>query len=208
MTSRSIETVHVTLTIERPLTTTPRHIVKHVECCSASFTDNELKGLDFPPQTFEPTSAALDDIVAALVPREAPPAASQVRVHRQGGNERFWQSVEGGVDDETIYSGKIPPRWRPEVERFADMMEARLRDHDATKGQRGWEGSDPKWLLRRLRHEADELERALMLRTPPCACREAGCHHMLFRTDSVGEEAADVANFAMMIADVHKGLRR
>lgn len=69
---------------------------------------------------------------------------------------------------------------RPEVARFAQLMERRLRANDH-KG--GWRGDTPHALLRRLREETDEL-------------------YLAITAEDVGNEAADVANFAMMIADV------
>lgn len=100
-------------------------------------------------------------------------------------------------------------RWRPEVIAFANAMEARLSHHDDSRGTRGWSECDPKWLLQRLRQEVDELEKALAARHQRCACREAMCPHSLFEhPESVGHEAADVGNFAMMIADVRGELPR
>lgn len=103
---------------------------------------------------------------------------------------------------------RLRKRWRPEVVAFADLMEQRLRAHDASRGKRGWEGCDPKWLLGRLKEELAELEKALKAPKPVrCGCREAFCPHLGFdTTDGVGAEAADVANFAMMIADVREEL--
>ena len=80
--------------------------------------------------------------------------------------------------------------WRPEVRAFADLMEAKLKANDHKSG---WK-SEMVWpLIERLREETDELHIEV----------DAG-----ERADSddwrkrVGNEAADVANFAMMIADV------
>lgn len=71
---------------------------------------------------------------------------------------------------------------RPQVAAFARLMEAELLKHD---DRPGWKECDPQWLIKRLRGEADELAGAL-----------------LDHSKSVGQEAADVANFAMMIVDV------
>jgi NTP pyrophosphatase (non-canonical NTP hydrolase) len=73
-----------------------------------------------------------------------------------------------------------------EVRRFAQAMEAELRAN-AHKG--GWSTCSTGYLLRRLGQEVGELRRALNSR----ASRE-----------TVLSEAADVANFAMMIADVYE----
>lgn len=91
---------------------------------------------------------------------------------------------------------------RREVLAFARIMEARLRAHD-DRGSRGWVECEPKWLLKRLREETKELQEAIERKT--CGCRSVGeCMHGLaaLGIDGQHEEAADVANFAMMIADV------
>lgn len=79
------------------------------------------------------------------------------------------------------------PNWRPEVRAFADAMEARLLANDH-KG--GWSKDLPEWLLGRCEDELFELRRSIQW---------ASGHAVL-------DEAADVANFAMMIADVCGGL--
>lgn len=81
---------------------------------------------------------------------------------------------------------------RPEVARFAELMEKRLRANDH-KG--GWTESNTKWLLMRLKQEVLELELALadhqrLLSSPVHGCPE-----------HVSYEAADVANFALMVRD-------
>lgn len=92
---------------------------------------------------------------------------------------------------------------RPEIEAFAQMMERVLRDNEH-KG--GWSKCEPFWLLRRLFQETDELTLAIsehLGRTlfPPRSLDSAPRKHELAR------EAADVANFAMMIADVCGALK-
>lgn len=80
--------------------------------------------------------------------------------------------------------------WRPEVVAFANLMETQLRANDHKPG---WKGEEASPLISRLFEEANELDDEF---------------HNGSRTDagawraSVGREAADVANFAMMIADV------
>lgn len=82
------------------------------------------------------------------------------------------------------------PRWRPEVEAFADLMEAQLRANDHKPG---WKG-EPVWpLIERLHEEATELHEEVDVGD------NVGSSEWISR---VGAEAADVANFAMMIADV------
>ena len=73
-------------------------------------------------------------------------------------------------------------RWRPEVTNFADAMEAKLRKNDY-KGH--WHYTGLQYLSMRLTQEREELRRAVDRGNP----------------EEVLNEAADVANFAMMIAD-------
>lgn len=86
-------------------------------------------------------------------------------------------------------------RWRPCVTLFADAMEGALRRNDA-KG--GWEDDDPEWLLGRLKQETRELETELV--------RFENASDSQKTSIKVLWEAADVANFAMMIADRTHGL--
>lgn len=79
-------------------------------------------------------------------------------------------------------------RWRPEVEAFADAMEAKLRANDH---KRGWRECNLQYLSMRLTQEREELRQAIE--------RDATPQEIL-------DEAADVANFAMMIADWHRAL--
>lgn len=76
--------------------------------------------------------------------------------------------------------------WRPEVVAFASAMEERLKANDH-KG--GWQDCAVPWLIGRLRDEVAELGGAT---APMHGLSSHGILH----------EAADVANFAMMIADV------
>jgi len=75
---------------------------------------------------------------------------------------------------------------RPEVLAFAHLMETKLRENDH-KG--GWQNDGVSTLLRRLREETDEVLAAI---------RDTSSK---LDPSRVGREAADVANFAMMIAD-------
>lgn len=78
-------------------------------------------------------------------------------------------------------------RPRAAIIKFARLMEYRLRQHDASRGRSGWGWSDCDWLYDRLREEARELRKEL------AADDRSGI--------AISDEAADVANFAMMIAD-------
>lgn len=77
---------------------------------------------------------------------------------------------------------------RPEVLAFARLMEAKLRTHDHDRGRQGWKDDDPKALYDRLLDEVKELAFELW-------------------NKGTADEAVDVANFAMMIADVVGGLK-
>ena len=68
----------------------------------------------------------------------------------------------------------------PCVQWFANEMQRELH---ANNHKTGWDNLSQKWLLNRLKQEVGELERAV----------ESG--------KNIVSEAADVANFAMMIAD-------
>lgn len=80
--------------------------------------------------------------------------------------------------------GKL--KLRPAVRRFASEMERWLRVNE-WKG--GWQDCDFVELESSLDYEVDELKRAIL------AARRGGPMADIVR------EAADVANFAMMIAD-------
>jgi hypothetical protein len=60
-------------------------------------------------------------------------------------------------------------------------------------GGRKWINCDYKWLLMRLREEADEIEKAILNNETP---------------EEIALECADVCNFAMMIADNAGGLKK
>jgi hypothetical protein len=67
--------------------------------------------------------------------------------------------------------------------RFAEAMAQEL-SNNRDKG--GWQGCSLKWLINRARQELSELENVVKNHYPP---------------DRVLSEAADVANFCMMVAD-------
>ena len=87
---------------------------------------------------------------------------------------------DNALDDRIMGPDKI--KLRPEVQWFAERMEVKLRSND-WKG--GWRKMTPTEILARIREETDELEDGL---------RGGAVNVML--------EAVDVANFAMMLADV------
>jgi hypothetical protein len=71
---------------------------------------------------------------------------------------------------------------RPEIKRFAGLMEMKLRKHDPARGQR-WKGGESDFHIERIACIIDELELAVS------------------RGQKVGLKAADLANHAMMLAD-------
>lgn len=77
---------------------------------------------------------------------------------------------------------------REEVLIFAALMERKLREHDATKGERGWKDARPSELLQHAREEMDELDAI----APPGADDDP--HHCR-------DDAVDVANLLMMFVD-------
>jgi len=77
--------------------------------------------------------------------------------------------------------------WRPEVKAFADLMEAKLREHDARKGAQGWKGMHWQPLLDMLGEHLHKFDDRLQSAQGPA---------------QAGRDAADIANLAMMIADV------
>jgi len=82
--------------------------------------------------------------------------------------------------------GMIQMDVRQEIARFAGIMEKKMRAHDDDRGY-DWKGEDWSYLIERMREEITELEEAL-----------SSSDHQ-----SISEEAADVANFAMMISDIY-----
>jgi hypothetical protein len=86
---------------------------------------------------------------------------------------------------------------RPAVAAFAQLMERQLRANDH-KG--GWEYEHPNDLHSRLLEEAEELKVAIYNR------QRTKKYERAESAECVGLEAADVANFAMMIADISGAL--
>ena len=78
---------------------------------------------------------------------------------------------------------------RPSIQWFAEQMERKLRAHD---DRDGWAECDYEWLSSRIDDEAKELDIAIW---------KIDTHPTQRNLQAVIDEAADVANFAMMIAD-------
>ena len=75
---------------------------------------------------------------------------------------------------------------RESVKWFTEQMERKLQEHD---DRNGWDNCQIGWLMKRIREELEEVRVAWV---------EA---RLGSEWQSVIDEAADVANFAMMIAD-------
>ena len=84
---------------------------------------------------------------------------------------------------------------RPEVQAFAVAMEETLRGNDH-KGYTGWKNSNKRYLFRRLLEEAEELREA-----SGTWCHICGHPPSTKSAEEIRREAADVGNFAMMLAD-------
>ena len=89
------------------------------------------------------------------------------------------------------------PCLRPEVARFAALMEERRRQRD---DRPGGQGQSIGWLFGHLCDEVDELQAALVLVANP-ASGQSLAETYLKRT-AAAVACADIANFAMMMADV------
>ena len=98
-----------------------------------------------------------------------------------------------------------PVALRPEVAAFADAMERKLRENDH-KG--GWRRCTRGYLLRRLATETRELRAALRRQERRLAsARPLDPGEAAALAAEALREAADVANFCLMLADDAGGLR-
>ena len=88
------------------------------------------------------------------------------------------------------------PTW-PHVLKFAERMEAKLEKNRHKGDRERWIDDEPAALLERLREETRELENELIL----AAARTNEPLNRVTMADRVADESADIANFAMMIAD-------
>jgi len=80
---------------------------------------------------------------------------------------------------------------RPIVLEFAMEMEKKLRKHDQDRGPLGWRESEIGYIFYGLDKEFHELR-----------------HAVGSKTENVQSEAADVANFAMMLWDMHRKIEK
>lgn len=83
---------------------------------------------------------------------------------------------------------KMSTTWQHVLD-FAQTMEEKLAENRHKGDRDGWLKCDPWALFKRIKDEVTELERDL----------EHCCH-----PDSVARECADIANFAMMVADAYR----
>lgn len=112
--------------------------------------------------------------------------------------------IRVGVSVDSIEPDKITgrvPRTRRSVAAFAALMESRLKKNDH-KGKSGWDREDCRHLLRRLKEEVQELDDQL----GNCPWwkkseKNLAATPTLLKRGKIAMEAADVANFAMMIVD-------
>lgn len=94
---------------------------------------------------------------------------------------------------------------RKEIKSFSEDMEKKLKDNDH-KGH--WSKSSYAYLIQRLREEVDELDEELSSFVIGQAMpRDLSGSYSIEQYGEVVEECADVANFAMMIADNLKNKR-
>lgn len=91
----------------------------------------------------------------------------------------------------------MAPDWE-EVDEFAKLMKQKL---DENSHKPGWKKDRPVTLIGRLSEEMRELERAFdMYSTLPTIFANRAEIKAAFK-EEIRREAADVANFAMMVAD-------
>ncbi len=87
---------------------------------------------------------------------------------------------------------------KPYVLAFGERMEGKLALNRHKGNREGWINDDPEALLKRLREETRELEIAMNVAKVRMWEGKSNASHA---ADDVANEAADIANFAMMIAD-------
>jgi len=76
------------------------------------------------------------------------------------------------------------------IRQFSTEMEDKMRKHDEDKGTHGWVDMDPRMLLEKLMGEVLELSDELIDYTNSS------------KYINIIDKCADVANYAMMIADI------
>lgn len=91
------------------------------------------------------------------------------------------------------------PTW-PYVLEFAKRMEAKLEKNRHKGDREGWLNDDADRLLERLREEVCELDTAMCIAIQRMTETESNARWV---ATAVADEAADVANFALFLADWH-----
>lgn len=144
----------------------------------------------------------LDELAAA---EKAYARVQRERDERDAAKKREETAVE------VIYAGltaalgrprrRATMKLRPEVDRFAVLMEQELRANDHKPG---WKNDTLEALLVRALDEIQELreECATMRYNKEMVDPEARAGRVRLTAQRIGKEAADVANFCMMVADV------
>ena len=92
---------------------------------------------------------------------------------------------------------------RTEVKEFSEIMEYKLKENDS-KG--GWSECEIDWLIERMEGEIDELKNALWKRRNDWGRSVSEGFIFVASDEDIQKECADIANFAMMIADNVKKL--
>ena len=90
---------------------------------------------------------------------------------------------------------KTPIELRESVRWFAEQMEKKLRKHDEDFGNTGWTECGIWYLYKKLEIEIRELRDQITCGWKPGRSGIMDCNNVIY-------ESADVANFAMMIADI------
>ena len=88
-------------------------------------------------------------------------------------------------------------QYKNKTEQLRQAMESQLK---ANNHKEGWENCDAMWLIRRIADERAELKRAVEAYTQIFHLSSYETKRRILA--NILEEAADVANFAMMVADV------
>ena len=145
--------------------------------CAANLSDAALAVAD---GLHQPECAACDGTGHLLRGQGEVGINEYLDVCRECGGSGKWQAPP--AEPPTV-------ELRPAVKWFAEEMEKKLQGHDGDFGQQGWrrEDCDEDFLVARLAEELEEL----------CTVRRRS---PIFPRPII-EECADIANFAMMIAD-------
>jgi len=101
------------------------------------------------------------------------------------------------VSNRPRYYADVPGYVRPELLRFAVLLERELRVNDEAKGWEGWKKDRPNSLLKRVHEELEELDKVYRDDVDPQDPSSVGVHR-----DLIAEEASDVGNMLMMFLDV------